>query len=337
MYMEQIKNSIFASNSIKMKRFLVVLVCALALHSCDDGNLTVETVDLGTAVTKSCSNNNVIYKLNKQEALLLEIPSTTFANEPTVDGNPTLIDINNTTIRVVYRFYDGLVTSDNICNSIPPATPIVTNQWTTNSGKVQITTTAIKTTNAADNSTRISGYNHNITFKNITFIKSNGTQVYETFPFGDYVTAATTLPFGFDKALEQCADSKQIYNHTSSEALTLDIDPALIVNAVTPLNTPRTGLIGTSTNKLTYRLYSNGVLTPSYFCTIPVPSIPTVSEEWNGMAGVSTISGVIEVTTTTNGPNSFKHTIVLKKAALQKGNSNFSLGDTYLYGDLLTY
>ena len=195
----------------------------------------------------------------------------------------------------------------------------------------------VKTTNALDNSTRITAYNHNIAFKNITFIKSNGTQVYETFPFGDYVTTANSLPFGFDKILEQCSSSKQIYNYTSSEALTLDIDPALIVNAVTPLNTPRTGLIGTSTNKLTYRLYSNGVLTPSYFCTIPVPSIPTVSEEWNGMAGVSTISGIIEVTTTTNGPNSFKHTIVLKKASLQKGNSNFSLGDTYLYGDLLTY
>jgi hypothetical protein len=319
-----------------MKRFLVVLVCALTLNGCDDGNLTLENIDLESAVTKSCSDNNVIYKLNKQEALLLEIPNTLFANEPTEIGNPTLIDINNTSIRVVYRFYNGLVTSDNICNTIPPPTPIVTNQWTTNSGKIQITTTAIKTINALDNSTRISGYNHNIAFKNITFIKSNGTQVYENFPFGDYVTAATTLPFGFDKALEQCTDSKQIYNYTSSEALTLDIDPALIINTVTPLNTPRTGLISTNTNKLTYRLYSNGVLTPSYFCTIPVPSIPTVSEEWNGMAGVSAVSGIVEVTTTTNGPNSFKHTIVLKKATLQKGNSNFSLGDNYLYGDLLT-
>lgn len=336
MYMEQIKNSIFALNSKKMKRFLVVLVCVLALNSCDDGDLTIENIDLDTAVTKSCSDNNVIYKLNKQEALLLEIPNTLFTNEPTEDGNPTLIDINNTTIRVVYRFYDGLVTSDNICNTIPPPTPIVTNQWTTNSGKIQITTTAIKTINALDNSTRISGYNHNIAFKNITFIKSNGTQVYETFPFGDYVTATNTLTFGFDKALELCADSKQIYNYTSSEALTLDIDPALIVNTVTPINTPRTGLIGINTNKLKYRSYANGVLTPNYFCTTPIPSLPLVSEEWSGIAGVSNSSGIIEVTTTTNGPTSFKHTIVLKKVSLQKGNSNFSLGDNYLYGELLT-
>jgi hypothetical protein len=37
-----------------------------------------------------------------------------------------------------------------------------------------------KTLNETDNSTRISGYNHNIVFKNIT-LQSNGTQVYETF------------------------------------------------------------------------------------------------------------------------------------------------------------
>jgi hypothetical protein len=55
-------------------------------------------------------------------------------------------------------------------------------------------TTAVKTLNETDNSTRISGYNHNIVFKNITFAKSNG-QVYETFPFGDYVTSAFCLFF----------------------------------------------------------------------------------------------------------------------------------------------
>jgi hypothetical protein len=47
----------------------------------------------------------------------------------------------------------------------------------------------------------VSGYNHNIVFKNITFAKSNGTQVYETFPFGDYVTSAT-FAFSFDKTVE---------------------------------------------------------------------------------------------------------------------------------------
>lgn len=337
MLLEQIKNSIFVGNSIKMKRFLGILICAFAFNGCDDGDLTLETINFENAQTQSCSTNDIIYKLKEKEALLLEIPKTLFVNEPTVPGTPTIIDIDNVTNRVVYRFYNGTVAADNICNTIPPATPIVTDQWTATSGKIEITTTTVTNPGSIAGSTVITGYNHHIVFKNITFDKGNGTQVYETFIFGDYITPATPLPFGFDKVVEQCPISKQIYNYTSSEALTIDdIDPALIVNTETPLNTPRIGLIGSINNKLTYRLYSNGIVTGSYFCTATVPELPTISEEWNGVNGVSGESGIIEVTTVSSGTSAFKHTIVIKNATLKKDNSSFKLGDSYIYGDLLT-
>lgn len=337
MLLEQIKNSIFVVNSIKMKRFLVVLALTFALSSCDDGDLKLETIDFENATTQSCETNNIIYKLKEKEALLFEIPKTSFKNEPTDPNVPSIIDIDNSTYRVVYRFYNGTVATDNICNTIPPALPNVTDQWTATSGKIQIITTAVKTTNSTDNSTRITGYNHNIVFKNITFAKNNGTQVYESFPFGNYVTTATTLPFGFDKIAEQCPTTKQIYNYVSGESITIDnIDPALIVNTETPLNTPRTGLIGSLKNTLTYRLYS-GVLTPSYFCGAAVPVLPAVSEEWKAVNGVLGLNGIIEVTTIKSGTTAFKHTIVIKKATLRKGNSEFSLGDSYIYGEFLTF
>ncbi len=339
MLLEQIKNSIFVVNSMKMKRFLGVVACVFALNSCDDGDLILETIDFEDAATQSCSTNEIIYKLKEKEALLFEIPESSFKNEPNDPNSPTLIDIDNSTYRVVYRFYNGIVLTDNICNTIPPALPNVTDQWTATSGKIQIITTAVKTTNTTENSTRITGYNHNIAFKNITFDKGNGTQVYETFPFGDYVTPSTPLPFGFDKVVEQCPTSpKQIYNYNSGEALTIDnINPALIVNTETPLNTPRTGLLGSAINKLTYRLYSNGVLTPAYFCTTTVPVLPSISEEWNGVNGVAGVSGIIEVTTIKSGTTAFKHTIVIKNATLKKGNSDFKLGDSYIYGEFLTF
>ena len=317
-----------------MKRVLSLLVFAVLLNGCDDGNLIQEDIDFETATTQNCSTNDIIYKLKEKEALLVEIPATSFTDEPSLAGTPTILDIN-TTNRVVYRFYAGTVAADNICETIPPATPVVTDQWNATDGKIQIFTTAVKTTNTTNNSTRITGYNHNIVFKNITFTKSNGTQVYETFPFGDYVTTATALPFLFDETIEKCSTSNQIYNYTSSEALLLTIDPNLIINEVTPLNSPRTGIIGTTTNVLTYRLFS-GLLTADYFCNATTPTTPALSQEWNGVAGVTGTSGIIEVTTTTNGPGSFKHTIVLKKVTLKKGNNDFSLGDNFTYGDLLT-
>jgi hypothetical protein len=334
MLLEQIKNSTFVGNSIKMKRFLGILICILAFNSCDDGDLILEDINFEDVDTQSCDTNDIIYKLKEKEALLLEISKSVFVNEPTVPGTPTIIDIDNVTNQVVYRFYNGTISTENICNTIPPALPNVTDQWTASSGKIQIITTTIKSTDAANNSTRITGYNHNITFKNITFDKGDGTNIkHETFPFGDYTTPPTNaLPFGFEQVIKQCSTSKQLYNRTSSEALTIDnIDPALIVNTETPLNTPRTAVIGSVNNKLTYRLYSNGVLTDDYFCNTTVPVLPSISEEWNAVNG-----GIIEVTTIKNGTTAYKHTIVLKNVVLKKGNSDFKLGDSFPYGDLIT-
>jgi len=310
------------------------MVFVLALNGCDDGDLIQEDINFEDINTQSCGTNDVIYKLKEKEALLLEIPKSSFMNEPSSTGTPMILDVNSSN-RVVYRFYDGNVSANNICETIPPATPIVTDQWNATAGKIQIFTTAVKTVNETDNSTRISGYNHNIVFKNITFAKSSGTQVYETFPFGDYVTAATALPFLFDETIERCSGSNLIYNYTSAESLTLDIEPTLIANEVTPLNSPRIGYIGTTTNILTYRLFT-GLLTADYFCNAATPSTPVINQEWNAVTGIIGVSGIIEVTTTTNGPGSFKHTIVLKKVTLKRGNSDFMLGDNYIYGDLLT-
>ena len=310
----------------------------ILLNGCDDGDLTLETIDFEDATTKNCTDNDIIYKLKENEALLLEIPKTSFVNDPTVPGTPTVINIDNSTNRVVYRFYNGKVADDNICNTIPPATPYVNDQWVATSGKIEITTTTITQSGSIAGSTEITGYNHLIVFKNITFDKGNGTQVYETFVFGDYTTTSTPLPFDFDQNLEQCSSSpKDVYNYIGSEALTLEnLDTDLIVNAETPLNTPRTALIGAIKNKLTYRLY-NGLLTPGYFCNTVPPILPTISEEWNGQNGVANVSGIIEVTTIKSGTTAFKHTIIIKNATLKYKNSSFKLGDAYTYGELTTF
>ena len=329
MQLKQIKNSIFVSNIIKMKKVVSLLVFAFMLNSCNDGDLIQEDLNFEDVATQSCQTNGLLYKVKDNEALILEIPGVNFPTQTTSQE----LDINERN-RVLYRFYSGAVTSATLCESIPPAQPIVTDQWTGSNGKIQINTTAVKTVNTTDNSTKITGYNHNITFKNITFVRSNGTQVYETFPFGNYVISATPLPFAFNKTLKQCSVSKQIYDKNSSEALILDIDPTLITNLVTPLNGPRTGLIGNSINKLTYRLFS-GLLTDDYFCNATFPAIPVVSEEWIAVTGLGNESGIVEVTTTSFGTG-FKHTIVLKKVKIKKGNSDFLLGDNYLYGELLT-
>jgi hypothetical protein len=314
-----------------MKRFLGILICVFAFVSCDDGDLVVDSIDFADVATSSCPDNNLLFKLKEGEALILNIPEETFVNNPTDPTAPIELNVN-TTNQVVYNFYNGKVSSANLCSLIPPATPTINKQWNAASGIIQITTTAIKSLDEANNSTRITGYNNNIVFKNITFKKEDGTtQFYETFPFGDYKKTVSPLPFGFNGLLQICSNNGQVYDFSQSESFTLDIDPALIVNEVTPLDSPRTGVIEAVKNKLAYRLFTNGVLRPDYFCQETTPLLPNVSEEWLGKTG-----GIIEVTTTTSGPNTFKHTIILKNVTLEKDHSNFQLGNSYKYGELQT-
>lgn len=313
-----------------MKRFLGLLFLVVLISGCDDGDLFFEEINFDDAKLAKC-DNGILYKLNEKEALLIELPGFEFPNET---KNQTIIIGGKN--RVVYRFYNGTIATANICETIPPATPGVTDQWSATQGIIEIASTPIKKVDETNNSTRITGYNHYIVLKNITFKKSDGKdQKYEEMVFGDYSTTISSLPFAFTKALNQCSTSKQIYNIINSESLTLsNLDANLIKNEITPLDTPRTGVIGSTKNVLVYKSFS-GLLTNDYFCNASTPLLPTVIQEWKAASGIANIEGIIEVNTTTFGTG-FKHTIVFKKAKMTRGEDNFLLGDTFIYGELIT-
>lgn len=323
-----------------MKKLLVLFSSALLLTACDDGDLTVENISFDQVSSAKCASSNVIYKLNDSEALILEIGSdidfaAAFLNDVTPEGTPRIYEINAGN-RVVYRSYSGEVQAENICGTIPPATPSVTEEWTATSGIIEITTTATKTANPnLEGGERITGYKHAIVLRNITFEKPSGTQVYETFLFGDYNVSVTPPPFNTNPTqLQKCAASNLLFNFSGSEAFTLDIDPALIVNEVTAPENPRTGLLSQTANKLLYTRFVTGGLSADYFCTIPTPATPGVLEVWNAIDGVSGVSGIVEVTTTTSG--GFLHEVRLKNATLYKGNSSFKLANDFLLGSFIT-
>ncbi len=317
-----------------MKRILRILSLLLFITACDDGNLTVDVIDFSEVAVQKCSDKDVIYKVKDAELLFIEIPASTFINDATVEGEPIEVTINSTN-KVTYRKYDGTVSSANICPTVPNATPNLIEEWNASSGTIQITSAAIKSTNTVDNSTRITGYTYNIVFKNITFQKPTGPQVYETFIFGNYATTVSDLDFGFNEEVDKstCISDNRIFDFSGSEVFTLDVADyaTLFANEVT--TTPRTALISSS-NKLSYRLYS-GIITNDYFCAATIPATPTLTQQWNAIDGIEATSGIIEVSTTTLGAG-FQHTIRLKKVTLKKENSDFSLGDDYLFGTLIT-
>ena len=318
-----------------MKRILGVLMLLLFITACDDGRLTVDAIDFSQVAAQKCSAKDVIYKVKDAEMLFIEIPATTFTADQTADGAPIQVPLSST-IKVTYRKYASAASALNVCPTVPDATPNLIEEWNATSGTIAITATAIKTTNTTTGFEKITGYKYYIVFENITFLKPGGVQqTYDTFVFGNYSTTVSPLAFGFNQLVDKstCTGDNRIFDFIGSEVFTLDVADynTLFASAIT--TTPRTALISTD-NKLSYRLYSNAI-TNAYFCASPTPLTPTLTQEWDAINGIAATSGIIEVTTTAL-LSGFQHTIRLKNVTLKKGNSEFSLGNDYLFGTLIT-
>lgn len=319
-----------------MKRILGILSLLLFINACDDGDLTVESIDFSNVTASKCSEKDILYKVSDAKMLILAIPMDTFENDETPENDPIEVPISGD-IEVIYRQYNGQASSDNICPTIPSATPNLLEEWTATSGTIEITSTAIKSVNSTTGIQQITGYKQYIVFKNIQFLKPDGTtQFYETYVFGNYNTTLSPLAFGFNNEAEKstCSGDNRIFNFSAGESFILNLADYsnLFQNSVT--TTPRTALIS-ATNKVTYQLYS-GTINNAYYCASPIPATPTLLQEWTANAGVAGVSGIIEVTTTTFGTGSFQHTIHLKKVTMTRGNSDFDLGDDYIYGTIIT-
>jgi hypothetical protein len=326
-----------------MKKYAALLLFALFLNGCDDGDLTVDKIDFeDVQESQACDplTNTLIYKLKSQEALLLQLPEGAIINDNGVQSYP-IDSKGNGLYRVVYRAYDGTVATANICGTIPPSTPKVTEEWLGVDGIIEITTKQISPDNTNnDGGNRITGYEHSIIFKNITFAKPAGNQTETEFVFGTYNTNVTPANLTFktnpNGSAYECDEVNRVYNYNNTFYLSIDdIDPALLVNVVTPSNQPRTSLISATQNKVFYRTAKaeTGSITPAFVCAKVQPSAPAIEETWTGQLGVANTSGIIEVTTTLTG-QTYEHTIVLRNVILEKGNSNFKLGNSFVLGKI---
>ncbi|MFD2938986.1 hypothetical protein [Flavobacterium notoginsengisoli] len=326
-----------------MKKYASLILFAFLLNGCDDGDLTVDEINFESVTSsQACDTetNALIYKLKDQEALLLQMPEGSIIND-NEDYDYTIDSKGNGQYRVVYRAYDGKVATTNICGTIPPSTPRVTQEWLGKDGIIHIESRQIDKQNTNDDGTRITGYSHSIIFRNITFAKPSGDQIEAKYTFGTYQTTVTPADFTFRTNPEgtgiiyQCDNYKRVYNYNNSFYLSIeDIDPTLFENVDTPANQPRTRLISSTANKIYYRTAKaeTGSFSQEYICT--PTATPAVDQTWTGQLGKTGESGIIEVTTT-HAAQIYTHTIVLKNVILEKGNSSFKLGSNFVLGSVI--
>lgn len=328
-----------------MKKVLGVFALVFLLISCDDGDLVFEDINFDSVTASKCDNK--IYKLNGEEALILKIGSSVtateflsaFPDEPTIEGQPTIITIDNSTNKVVYRLYDGQVEDENICDAIPAAFPNIREEWEATSGTIEIITSMVRAENTLvgyEGGQKITGYQNNIVFKNITFKKADGTtQVYDEFPFGIYSKSVTTsLPFNFGEiALQKCASSNIVFKNIGREAFSINLDPNLLDSNA--LGVIKTGVVSSDINAVNYYIFPTGTAINSDLLCGNAPAVSPVVR-WIGVDGEANFSGLVEVVSAAlPGGNGFSYTIRVKKLTLKNGRNEFLLADDYLFGTLI--
>lgn len=305
-----------------MKYFWGVFFSLFLLFSCDDGDIIEETFNFSAATVQKCSTGDVLYKISDNEALLLSTPETSFPNE---EGTVN-IPVTGTT-SILYRKYATTTSTSNICGT---PTISVLEEWFVNGGSMDVVTTKIYDTTIP---TKVIAYNHKITFKNITFIAPTKQVVYAAYEFGSYRTDVVDLAFDYATATTQtCSGNNLIFKYNNSNALLLDVDPALFNSTIGT----KTAEIS-ATNQVIYRVYS-GNLNTNFFCSAITPTTPTLTEEWVAENGVVGTSGIIKVETTQETATTYKHVIKLFNTTFKKGVKTYSPAPAadYTFGELIT-
>ena len=166
-----------------MKKLLVLAASVFLLQACDDGDITLESFNFDTVDVQECTTNDLVFKINGEELLLLNIPASSFANVETPDGSPRTISVSASN-QIIYRIYSGNVTSTNICATIPPASPVVEQEWNATGGTIEIITDALYDTDGIT----VTGYTHNIKFVNVNFSGPSNSFSFTEYLFGNYET-----------------------------------------------------------------------------------------------------------------------------------------------------
>ena len=131
-----------------MRSLLILLFCCNFLLSCDDGDVLNVQLDFDKNLTlcePPASSNFILYdtKNDPSESLTLLFPDNAQAQSilyPTVSGNMETMTINKSSVRFIYRTYNG-DPNDYICEDIPDANVSVNENFEAESGTANFIST----------------------------------------------------------------------------------------------------------------------------------------------------------------------------------------------------
>ncbi|MFS4415790.1 hypothetical protein [Maribacter sp. 2307ULW6-5] len=167
-----------------MKQTMSLLVLLLCL-GCDDGDLPIDTIDfdeietIGSCDPIAVGSANVLFKINGDEALILELPNGLLKNEATTEE---VISNVPGGAKVTYRLFSDNVDDGYFCDAVPPLQPVVIQDISAASGQVIVTTVPKDSI----------GFTHTIRLSNISFLLENGGRITDL-RINDFGTVTTPL------------------------------------------------------------------------------------------------------------------------------------------------
>lgn len=313
-----------------MKRYLAFIFLSLSLLGCDDGDLTEVNYDFNENAAIACGenqNNFFIYKTTENRVAILKLNSNNFKNLVNED-NPITLNIDGSVNQLIFRTFSDNVTSSTICSTIPPALPIVTEENVALGGEMTIITTARKSENTTDGSSKIDGYLHTIYFQNVTFANQRN-QSLRTMTYNTNAVALSN--FSNINEISSCLNTNEFYKNNGSQSIVLKLTAENIALLFNDITGTEKEISLDDNNTITQQIYDVTVhpLQSDYFCNEIAATNPPVVESWKSTAGTVMV-------TTEATANGFTHTVTLKNVILNKdvlevkmGNS-FNLGKYYI-------
>ena len=131
-----------------MRSLLILLFCCNLLLSCDDGDVLDVQLDFDKNLTlcgPPASSNYILYdtKIDPSESLTLLFPNNAQALaifNPEDSGSMETMSINNSTVKFIYRTYNG-DPNNYICEDIPDASVSVNENYEALSGTANFIST----------------------------------------------------------------------------------------------------------------------------------------------------------------------------------------------------
>jgi hypothetical protein len=307
-----------------MKKIFCLIAVLALLSGCDDGDMSFKTFDFSGQSSQSCTDNNVYFKINDTEVLVLELSPSALANVPTQDpdtGEQVPVIVNVTvggSNAITYRNYNGTVTSSIFCSNPAPATPGVVEEWL-GDGTLSIITTEVR-----DSNERLTGYVHQITIQSVTFKKGE-----ESITINDNLFGAITSSIGFvfdfvetqgqDPVVNKCEDNDLLYNMRLKESLILSFPGFTFPTEAGTTTIPLEGL--GNVNDVIFTVY-DGNISDSHVCDVIKPITPVARQHWEAA------SGDVIIVTTIGEANEKNHKIYLKDVIFENSaQETFSIYD----------